>query len=342
MPAAVKETKVDCSLVTVKRSTVCAGDGVFALVDRKAGDIVEYGIVRRLPENTVDGDVCEHVQIWSTSEELEAGNGKEKTWAILSGFAMLINHGDAAGANVEMERDIENNSFVIRATKDIKAGTEVLHNYKMKDSRKCFADNFTKSLDGNANRDEQDAAKKKRNDEVDATEEASKQKHAEMVGMKSFAPVPKPSEMNGAVAHSSYVSVWDSTYGDGAFALKAFKKGDLIEYGEARRLTGLGAKGMDMDMIFTWSPDDLKVKDEWATATGAALFYNTSLEPNTEMFRYFGSDRYEIYAIKDIAPAEELTHTYRSLRWRKVFKENLPQTAAEEAQAQAAVTAGGA
>jgi SET domain-containing protein len=39
------------------------------------------------------------------------------------------------------------------------------------------------------------------------------------------------------------------------------------------------------------------------------------------MIRYFDEDRFEIYALRDIQAGEELTHTYRSLKWRKVFVE---------------------
>ena len=38
------------------------------------------------------------------------------------------------------------------------------------------------------------------------------------------------------------------------------------------------------------------------------------------MVRYFEEDRFEIYAVRDIKENEELTHTYKSLKWRKVFE----------------------
>jgi len=56
------------------------------------------------------------------------------------------------------------------------------------------------------------------------------------------------------------------------------------------------------------------------------MFYNTHpTDPNTEMTRFFDEDRFEIYALRDIREGEELTHTYKSLKWRKCFVENLPQ-----------------
>ena len=39
-----------------------------------------------------------------------------------------------------MERDFKANSFVITATKDIRAGDELLHVYKSKGWRTCFKD----------------------------------------------------------------------------------------------------------------------------------------------------------------------------------------------------------
>ena len=47
------------------------------------------------------------------------------------------------------------------------------------------------------------------------------------------------------------------------------------------------------------------------------LDYN-SVSP--QLIRFFNEDRFEIYAARDIKEGEELTHTYRSLRWRKCFK----------------------
>ena len=46
-----------------------------------------------------------------------------------------------------------------------------------------------------------------------------------------------------------------------------------------------------------------------------------SLDPNTKMIRNYEDDTFEIYAIRDISKDEELTHKYKSLKWRKCFKE---------------------
>ena len=38
------------------------------------------------------------------------------------------------------------------------------------------------------------------------------------------------------------------------------------------------------------------------------------------MVRYFEKDSFEIFATKDIKAGDELTHTYKSLQWRDIFK----------------------
>lgn len=40
-------------------------DGAFAAVDFKAGDLVEKGLMRRLPEG-FDGNTCPYIFTWST------------------------------------------------------------------------------------------------------------------------------------------------------------------------------------------------------------------------------------------------------------------------------------
>jgi hypothetical protein len=64
------ETKIDCSKVYVKQSTFSTPqtgmfDGAFAAVDIKAGELVEKGVMRRLPEG-FDGNTCPYIFTWST------------------------------------------------------------------------------------------------------------------------------------------------------------------------------------------------------------------------------------------------------------------------------------
>merc|ERR1712226_282370 len=66
--------------------------------------------------------------------------------------------------------------------------------------------------------------------------------------------------------------------------------------------------------------------------------YNMSADLNTHMVRYFNENRFEMFATRDIAKDEELTHVYISATWRKCFadlkpmaEEYLAKQAAEKA-----------
>ena len=64
------ETKIDCSKVYVKQSTFsneATGmfDGAFAAVAFKGGDLIEKGVMRRLPDG-FDGNTCPYIFTWST------------------------------------------------------------------------------------------------------------------------------------------------------------------------------------------------------------------------------------------------------------------------------------
>ena len=102
--------------------------------------------------------------------------------------------------------------------------------------------------------------------------------------------------------------------GLGVFASKMFKKGELIEKGIIRRIDIDGNKN---PYIFSWSPD----KDVWGFGSGCSTFYNTSMDPNCKMVRYYDEDRFEIFALCDIDIDIELTHKYVSLDWRECFQD---------------------
>lgn len=141
-------------------------------------------------------------------------------------------------------------------------------------------------------------------------------KYSKLHGMEPWFEMPTPEAIQAERLMSRDVIVRpDAHGGDGAYALRNFKKGECIEWGVMRRLP---MDGNASPFVFTWSED----RTVWATAGGAAMFYNTHpTDPNTEMIRYFDEDRFEIYALRDISSGEELLHTYRSLKWRKCFVE---------------------
>lgn len=105
---------------------------------------------------------------------------------------------------------------------------------------------------------------------------------------------------------------------DGAFANVDIKKGELVEKGIVRRIECDGQKN---PFVFTWS-DDIP-NNTWVFSSGCLAFYNTNREElsNTRVVRYFKEDRLEVFAKNDIKKGEELTHTYKSLEWRDVFKD---------------------
>merc|ERR1739848_18819 len=126
---------------------------------------------------------------------------------------------------------------------------------------------------------------------------------------------PTKIELADRKINCSKVYVSESEYGDGAYAGQALKQGECIEWGLVRRLPD-GFDGNSSEYVFTWS-DDRKV---WGMASGCAAYYNTAVDANTKMIRFLDEDRFEIYAVRDIAKDEALTHTYKSLKWRKCFQ----------------------
>ena len=102
--------------------------------------------------------------------------------------------------------------------------------------------------------------------------------------------------------------------GVGVFAKNIIYTGELIETGIVRRVDTDGHKN---PYLFTWSED----RTVWAFGSGCSTFYNTSLNPNTQMIRYFDKDRFDIIALKNISKDEELTHKYKSLEWREAFSD---------------------
>lgn len=107
--------------------------------------------------------------------------------------------------------------------------------------------------------------------------------------------------------------------GNGVFADKDFLEGDIIESGIARVLTNVD--GHENPNLFTWS--DANPNTKWALLSGYAHFYNalTIDQSNCLVDRNFIENTFKIIAKKKISKGEELTHTYKSLNWRRCFKD---------------------
>ncbi len=130
----MEDSKVWCSGVTVKKSLLCSKDqefdGAFAAQDFKKGDLVEKGIMRRLPED-FDGQNYPFVFTWSNEQP-------NKTWAMGSGCSPYYNTSTPENANTEMKRFFDEDRFEIYAKKDIKEGEELTHTYLSLQWRNCF------------------------------------------------------------------------------------------------------------------------------------------------------------------------------------------------------------
>lgn len=107
-------------------------DGAFAAVDIKKDELIEAGVVRRLPDG-FDGNSCPYIFTWSTERP-------NKTWAMASGCAPYYNTCKEGTSNTRMVRDFEKDDFEIFANEDIKAGDELLHTYISLKWRTCFSD----------------------------------------------------------------------------------------------------------------------------------------------------------------------------------------------------------
>ena len=118
---------VDCSKVFVDEAPG-KGAGAYAACDIAEGEIVEKGIVRRLPTG-FDGHASPYVFTWSEDRTV---------WAMGSGCSTFYNTSN--DPNTEMERDFEGDTFVVRALRDIAEGDELTHTYKSLQWRGCFED----------------------------------------------------------------------------------------------------------------------------------------------------------------------------------------------------------
>jgi len=120
----------------------------------------------------------------------------------------------------------------------------------------------------------------------------------------------------GVIDCSSVVAKRDAYGGAGAFAGRAFKKGEVIERGLVRVLPVCGHKS---EYVFTWKKGEETV---YATGSGTSVLYNASLDgsENTSVERFYDEQRFNIVATKDIEKDEELTHLYHGIDWRECFK----------------------
>jgi len=117
---------VNCSKIYVAKSQY--GLGVFAHNPIKSGEIIETGLMVRLI-NT-DGNENPHLFTWSDDRQV---------WASGSGCLPYYNH-TSGEPNMKKIGDLQADTMVVVALKDIKKDEELVSQYYSASWRKCFAD----------------------------------------------------------------------------------------------------------------------------------------------------------------------------------------------------------
>ena len=120
--------------------------------------------------------------------------------------------------------------------------------------------------------------------------------------------------MRGLVQCDNVFVATSEDKGVGVFAANDISAGQIVERGIVRRLP-TGFDGNTSPYVFTWSDD----RTVWAIGSGCSTFYNCSDTPNVKMHRDYEKDTFKITALNPISTGEELTHVYKSLKWRQCF-----------------------
>merc|ERR1719265_1249413 len=121
----------DCSKTVVLPHPSWPGYGAFAVQDIKAGEAIEWGLMRSI--NGLDGDKCTYVFTWnSDGRRKKEGN----LWCMGGSNSMFWNSDNPA--NARMYRLYGGYRYLIVAKRDIRAGEEVMHLYASSSWRKCF------------------------------------------------------------------------------------------------------------------------------------------------------------------------------------------------------------
>ena len=126
-PTSGQESLIDCSKVEA-RPDAWGGVGVFATQRIPKGELVESGVVQRLP---VDGNLCPYVFTWSEDRSV---------WATGSGCSVFYNASLDGMENTSMTRNLNDDTFQIYALRDIEIGEELTHLYKSIEWRSCFTE----------------------------------------------------------------------------------------------------------------------------------------------------------------------------------------------------------
>jgi len=113
---------------------VWPGYGVFATEDIKEGDIVEYGLHRKIAG--LNGDKCPYVFTWNPHGKRRTQAEGPNQWGQGAGNIMFYN--SDSPPNCRLFRLYGGWRFVLVARRDIAMGEELMHLYKSSSWRKCF------------------------------------------------------------------------------------------------------------------------------------------------------------------------------------------------------------
>jgi hypothetical protein len=122
------ESLVDSSKVYVRDHDKYQGVGAYAAVPIKEGELVERGIMRRLP---VSGHDSNMLFTWAEDGSKTASG---------SGCAIFYNAGLKDTANCHIKRFYDEDRFEVYAMRDIEQHEELTHLYSGLEWRQCFKD----------------------------------------------------------------------------------------------------------------------------------------------------------------------------------------------------------
>jgi len=125
---------VSSSKARVMPHPVWPGYGVFATVNIKKGEIVEYGLHRKIAG--LNGDKCPYVFTWNPNGKRRKQEEGPNQWAQGAGNIMFYN--SDSPPNCRLFRLYGGWRFVLVARQDIAMGEELMHLYKSSSWRKCF------------------------------------------------------------------------------------------------------------------------------------------------------------------------------------------------------------
>jgi hypothetical protein len=124
----------DTSKTRVMPHPVWPGYGVFATQDIKEGEVVEYGLHRKIAD--LNGDKCPYVFTWNSHGKRRTQAEGLNQWGQGAGNIMFYN--SDSPPNCRLFRLYGGWRFVLVARRDVAMGEELMHLYKSSSWRKCF------------------------------------------------------------------------------------------------------------------------------------------------------------------------------------------------------------